>query len=435
MANPLVTHVQLGSQTLDINDSRSLHYLEPSGDTSGEMDTTNIQTALDNGESIFLKEGTYYINSNIILRNYSRIEGSGINTILSCIEGVGFSINGALGASSIVLKNFQMTTNNGANKTALNFIGSVSTPYTGVRYAIMEDVTVQGFAVGMALRGCWSARFNRLRLIASSHALEMRGLNNNNIFTNCMFTNATIGLLSQADDGVNRNQGNVYIGCDFSSLTAFTINGDVETTIIAAYAEQTTSGFNLNSANQFSLKDSFFLGMGPITVQNTYYSTEEYQGYYIDITGNYFNGTGNLFTLANEGYEVVFSNNNIIGMTVPSDNRLATIIQTSEIQSSIRYSGGEYFYIKNLNNLLTCAVYAIVKETATTTTSSTLHIEIGGADFTASLAAGPYTAGQAINLTGSSLPTGDILQVHTYTGTDIGASIPISILIVMGGYK
>lgn len=435
MANPLVTHIELGSILLDINDARSLHYLDPSNDTTGATDTLNLQNAIDNDQRIFLREGSYYINENILLKNYSRIEGSGINTIINSIGGVGFSINGSTGASSIVLKNFQLTTNNGANKTALNFIGSVSTPYTGVRYAILEDITVQGFAVGMALRGCWSARFNRLRLIATNHSLEMRGLNNNNIFTNCMFTNAIIGLLSQADDGVNRNQGNVYIGCDFSSTTAFTINGDVDTTIIAAYAEQSTSGFNLNSANQFSLKDSFFLGMGPITVQNTYYSTAEYQGYYIELTGNYFNGTGTLFTLANEGYEIVFSNNRIIGMTVPNDNRLATIIQTSEIQSSIRYSGGEYFYIKNLKNLLTCAVYAIVKETSTTTATSTLHIEVGGADFTASLAAGQYTAGQAINLTGSSLPTGDIIQVHTYTGADIGATIPISILIVMGGFK
>lgn len=188
----------------------------PSGDTTGNTDTTNIQSMLDKFGYVELFTGLYYINSPLLLKSGNVIIGSGNeNTVIECTSDFAtFKDNNS--ADKLIMKDFRVNSTNGGN-TGLNFIGATTQPYTGIRYSFFQNLHLFGFTVCVSMRGAWCVKFDHCRFETQTQCVNQSGTCNNVEYTECQFygtENVTTGIRITGDGG-SENYGIYFNNCDF----------------------------------------------------------------------------------------------------------------------------------------------------------------------------------------------------------------------------
>lgn len=188
----------------------------PSNDISGNTDTKNIQKMITEFGYVELFSGIYYINKPIELKSGNTIIGSGNeNTIIECSSDFCTLLENS-SADKIILKNFRVNDTTGEH-IGLNFIGTTTEPYTGLRYSFIENIHVFGFNTCMLIRGAWCTKFNHCRFESNNICINQSGTCNNIEYTECQFygdQSVSTGVKITGDGGAE-NYGIYFNNCDF----------------------------------------------------------------------------------------------------------------------------------------------------------------------------------------------------------------------------
>lgn len=188
----------------------------PSKDISGNTDTKNIQKMIDEFGYVELFSGIYYINEPIKLKSGNTIIGSGNeNTIIECSSDFCTLLENS-SADKLILKNFRVNDSTGEH-IGLNFNGSTTAPYTGMRYSFIENIHLFGFNTCVLMRGAWCTKFNHCRFESNNICVNQSGTCNNIEYTECQFygeQNMSTGVRITGDGG-SENYGIYFNNCDF----------------------------------------------------------------------------------------------------------------------------------------------------------------------------------------------------------------------------
>lgn len=188
----------------------------PSNDISGNTDTKNIQKMITEFGYVELFSGIYYINKPIKLKSGNTIIGSGNeNTIIECSSDFCTLLENS-SADKLILKNFRVNDTTGEH-IGLNFIGTTTTPYTGIRYSFIENIHMFGFNTCVLIRGAWCTKFNHCRFESNNICINQSGTCNNIEYTECQFygeENMSTGVRITGDGGAE-NYGIYFNNCDF----------------------------------------------------------------------------------------------------------------------------------------------------------------------------------------------------------------------------
>lgn len=188
----------------------------PSNDISGNTDTKNIQKMITEFGYVELFSGIYYINKPIKLKSGNTIIGSGNeNTIIECSSDFCTLLENS-SADKLILKNFRVNDTTGEH-IGLNFIGTTTAPYTGIRYSFIENIHMFGFNTCALIRGAWCTKFNHCRFESNNICINQSGTCNNIEYTECQFygeENVSTGVRITGDGGAE-NYGIYFNNCDF----------------------------------------------------------------------------------------------------------------------------------------------------------------------------------------------------------------------------
>lgn len=188
----------------------------PSNDISGNTDTKNIQKMITEFGYVELFSGIYYINKPIKLKSGNTIIGSGNeNTIIECSSDFCTLLENS-SADKLILKNFRVNDTTGEH-IGLNFIGTTTVPYTGIRYSFIENIHMFGFNTCVLIRGAWCTKFNHCRFESNNICINQSGTCNNIEYTECQFygeENVSTGVRITGDGGAE-NYGIYFNNCDF----------------------------------------------------------------------------------------------------------------------------------------------------------------------------------------------------------------------------
>lgn len=190
----------------------------PSNDISGNTDTKNIQKMITEFGYVELFSGIYYINKPIKLKSGNTIIGSGNeNTIIECSSDFCTLLENS-SADKLILKNFRVNDTTGEH-IGLNFIGTTTVPYTGIRYSFIENIHLFGFNTCVLIRGAWCTKFNHCRFESNNICINQSGTCNNIEYTECQFygeENMSTGVRITGDGGAE-NYGIYFNNCDFEN--------------------------------------------------------------------------------------------------------------------------------------------------------------------------------------------------------------------------
>ena len=188
----------------------------PSNDISGNTDTKNIQKMITEFGYVELFSGIYYINKPIKLKSGNTIIGSGNeNTIIECSSDFCTLLENS-SADKLILKNFRVNDTTGEH-IGLDFIGTTTEPYTGMRYSFIENIHLFGFNTCVRIRGAWCTKFNYCRFESNNICINQSGTCNNIEYTECQFygkENVSTGVKITGDGG-SENYGIYFNNCDF----------------------------------------------------------------------------------------------------------------------------------------------------------------------------------------------------------------------------
>ena len=188
----------------------------PSDDISGNTDTKNIQKMITEFGYVELFSGIYYINKPIKLKSGNTIIGSGNeNTIIECSSDFCTLLENS-SADKLILKNFRVNDTTGEH-IGLDFIGTTTEPYTGMRYSFIENIHLFGFNTCVRIRGAWCTKFNHCRFESNNICINQSGTCNNIEYTECQFygeENVSTGVKITGDGG-SENYGIYFNNCDF----------------------------------------------------------------------------------------------------------------------------------------------------------------------------------------------------------------------------
>lgn len=188
----------------------------PSNDISGNTDTKNIQKMITEFGYVELFSGIYYINKPIKLKSGNTIIGSGNeNTIIECSSDFCTLLENS-SADKLILKNFRVNDTTGEH-IGLDFIGTTTEPYTGMRYSFIENIHLFGFNTCVSIRGAWCTKFNHCRFESNNICINQSGTCNNIEYTECQFygeENVSTGVKITGDGG-SENYGIYFNNCDF----------------------------------------------------------------------------------------------------------------------------------------------------------------------------------------------------------------------------
>lgn len=222
----------------------------PSNDVSGKTDTLNIQKMLNKFGYVELFTGIYYTNAPIKLKTGNVIVGSGNeNTVIKCsTDFCTFNENNS--ADKLVLKNFCVNDASGEH-IGLNFVGTTTQPYTGIRYSFIENIHLFGFNTCVAIRGAWCVKFDHCRFESNNMCVNQSGTCNNVEYVECQFygkENVSTGVRLTGDGGAE-NYGVYFNNCDFEKhLYGLNLYSCVGVYINNLYVEKIDTVINADNA-------------------------------------------------------------------------------------------------------------------------------------------------------------------------------------------
>nr|DAM35644.1 MAG TPA: Pectate lyase [Caudoviricetes sp.] len=319
----------------------------PSNDVSGKTDTLNIQKMLNKFGYVELFTGIYYTNAPIKLKTGNVIVGSGNeNTVIECsTDFCTFNENNS--ADKLVLKNFRVNDASGEH-IGLNFVGTTTQPYTGIRYSFIENIHLFGFNTCVAIRGAWCVKFDHCRFESNNICVNQSGTCNNVEYVECQFygkQNVSTGVRLIADGGAE-NYGVYFNNCDFEKhLYGLNLYSCVGVCINNLYVEKIDTVINADNAVNLVLNGGTLNGI------NRAANIAKSQ------TNNFYNVT--TFTMLNvyvrynksEKSCLVYISNDvpvyIENITVTNTNGGDVYLKNTDAETKYDYNGD--YYIENLS--------------------------------------------------------------------------------------
>lgn len=238
----------------------------PSNDISGNTDTKNIQKMINEFGYVELFSGIYYINKPIELKSGNTIIGSGNeNTIIECSSDFCTLLENS-SADKLILKNFRVNDTTGEH-IGLNFIGTTTEPYTGLRYSFIENIHMFGFNTCMLIRGAWCTKFNHCRFESNNICINQSGTCNNIEYTECQFygdQNVSTGVRITGDGG-SENYGIYFNNCDFEKHKyGFNLYSCVGVYINNLYVEKINTVINADNSINLVLNGGTLNGVNRV---------------------------------------------------------------------------------------------------------------------------------------------------------------------------
>lgn len=238
----------------------------PSNDTTGNTDTLNIQKMLDKFGYVELFTGIYYVNTPLKLKTGNVIIGSGNeNTVIECSSDF-CTFNENKSADKLVLKNFKIHDLSGEH-IGLNFIGTTTPPYTGIRYSLFENIHILNFNNCITIRGAWCVKFNHCRFESNNICINQSGTCNNIEYTECQFygeQNVSTGIKIIGDGGAE-NYGIYLNNCDFEKhLYGLNLYSCVGVSINNLYVEKINTAINADNAINLVLNGGTLNGVNRV---------------------------------------------------------------------------------------------------------------------------------------------------------------------------
>lgn len=319
----------------------------PSNDVSGKTDTLNIQKMLNKFGYVELSTGIYHTNAPIKLKTGNVIVGSGNeNTVIECsTDFCTFNENNS--ADKLVLKNFRVNDASGEH-IGLNFVGTTTQPYTGIRYSFIENIHLFGFNTCVAIRGAWCVKFDHCRFESNNMCVNQSGTCNNVEYVECQFygkQNVSTGVRLTGDGGAE-NYGVYFNNCDFEKhLYGLNLYSCVGVYINNLYVEKIETAINADNAVNLVLNGGTLNGIN--RVANIAKSQ----------TNNFYNVT--TFTMLNvyvrysksEKSCLVYISNHvpvyIENITVTNTNGGDVYLKNTDAETNYDYNGD--YYIENLS--------------------------------------------------------------------------------------
>lgn len=319
----------------------------PSNDASGKTDTLNIQKMLNKFGYVELFTGIYYTNAPIKLKTGNVIVGSGNeNTVIECsTDFCTFNENNS--ADKLVLKNFRVNDASGEH-IGLNFVGTTTQPYNGIRYSFIENIHLFGFKTCVAIRGAWCVKFDHCRFESNNMCVNQSGTCNNVEYVECQFygeQNVSTGIRLTGDGG-SENYGVYFNNCDFEKhLYGLNLYACVGVYINNLYVEKINTVINADNAVNLVLNG------GTLNSINRVANVAKTQ------TNNFYNVT--TFTMLNvyvrysksEKSCLVYISNNvpvyIENITVTNTNGGDVYLKNTDAETNYDYNGD--YYIENLS--------------------------------------------------------------------------------------
>ena len=253
--------------TKNITATSFLDGMQPSGDTTGVMDTANIQGLLNIAGKAKIGLGTFWIDTDLLPPSNSLIEGSGRGTVLTAVGGAYSGTTGPnlikiSGVSHVIVRNLTLN-GNSANITygsAYNYLhggtGVVYSQLQGVYILNSDDVTVED---------CWIENAYSSGIMAqASTDLNIRG----NRLTACGDNQIYVRALSISP----------YTPCDYVTITGNICSGGA------------FSGIQVLGSSYITVTGNVCYSNGPSAGQGDGIGSEGSS--YVTITGNtcYSNG-------------------------------------------------------------------------------------------------------------------------------------------------
>ena len=319
----------------------------PSNDVSGKTDTLNIQKMLNKFGYVELFTGIYYTNAPINLKTGNVIVGSGNeNTVIECsTDFCTFNENNS--ADKLVLKNFRVNDASGEH-IGLNFVGTTTQPYTGIRYSFIENIHLFGFKTCVAIRGAWCVKFDHCRFESNNICVNQSGSCNNVEYVECQFygeQNVSTGVRLTGDGGAE-NYGVYFNNCDFEKhLYGLNLYSCVGVNINNLYVEKIDTVINADNAINLVLNG------GTLNYINRVANVAKTQ------VNNFYNVT--TFTMLNvyvrysksEKSCLVYISNDvpvyIENITVTNTNGGDVYLKNTDAETNYDYNGD--YYIENLS--------------------------------------------------------------------------------------
>lgn len=319
----------------------------PSNDVSGKTDTLNIQKMLNKFGYVELFTGIYYTNAPIKLKTGNVIVGSGNeNTVIECsTDFCTFNENNS--ADKLVLKNFRVNDASGEH-IGLNFVGTTTQPYTGIRYSFIENIHLFGFKTCVAIRGAWCVKFDHCRFESNNMCVNQSGSCNNVEYVECQFygeQNVSTGVRLTGDGGAE-NYGVYFNNCDFEKhLYGLNLYSCVGVYINNLYVEKIDTVIKADNAVNLVLNG------GTLNTINRVANVAKSQ------TNNFYNVT--TFTMLNvyvryskpEKSCLVYISNDvpvyIENITVTNTNGGDVYLKNTDAETNYDYNGD--YYIENLS--------------------------------------------------------------------------------------
>lgn len=319
----------------------------PSNDASGKTDTLNIQKMLNNFGYVELFTGIYYTNAPIKLKSGNVIVGSGNeNTVIECsTDFCTFNENNS--ADKLVLKNFRVNDASGEH-IGLNFVGTTTNPYNGIRYSFIENIHLFGFNTCVAIRGAWCVKFDHCRFESNNMCVNQSGSCNNVEYEECQFygeQNVSTGVRLTGDGGAE-NYGVYFNNCDFEKhLYGLNLYSCVGVYINNLYVEKIDTVINADNAVNLVLNG------GTLNYINRAANVAKTQ------VNNFYNVT--TFTMLNvyvrysksEKSCLVYISNDvpvyIENITVTNTNGGDVYLKNTDAETKYDYNGD--YYIENLS--------------------------------------------------------------------------------------
>lgn len=319
----------------------------PSNDVSGKTDTLNIQKMLNKFGYVELFTGIYYTNAPIKLKTGNVIVGSGNeNTVIECSSDF-CTFNENNSADKLVLKNFRVNDASGEH-IGLNFVGTTTQPYTGIRYSFIENIHLFGFNTCVAIRGAWCVKFDHCRFESNNMCVNQSGSCNNVEYVECQFygeQNVSTGVRLTGDGGAE-NYGVYFNNCDFEKhLYGLNLYACAGVSINNLYVEKIDTVINADNAINLVLNG------GTLNYINRVANVAKTQ------VNNFYNVT--TFTMLNvyvrysksEKSCLVYISNDvpvyIENITVTNTNGGDVYLKNTDAETNYDYNGD--YYIENLS--------------------------------------------------------------------------------------
>lgn len=229
--------------TTNTNNITDMAFIKPSGDTTGETDITNIQTALNTYRKIRLTNGNYYINRAIKIDDHMTIEGNGISSsIINCVGDISaFERNENVSSAFMNLKDFRINADPQitSTKTGMNFEIKVSEGFNGISYSNLERIYINGFYNGFFAEQFWNTKLEHIRCNnCSNYGIWIGGRSNNILLNTPIAYNAVNGIRLTTSPNQSTELTNINI-----------INADLEYNAEGIHA---SAVFGLSVTNTYS---------------------------------------------------------------------------------------------------------------------------------------------------------------------------------------